>query len=143
MATIIKNEKNGKIISYKFRTYLGRDKNGKQLAQYTTWIVPNELTPTKAERAANKAAAEWEKAVKAEYEKDLSRERLFQYDAVWSVIYMAEKDLGKAWEHIKRNAQRAGSQRDANSYKRSIRIFQSMAPAYKKQAEVLIRTLGE
>lgn len=71
MATVIKNTKDGKVVSYKFRAYLGKDELGKQIAAYTTWNIPDGLTPSKAEKAAKKAAAEWEKQVKAEYEKDL------------------------------------------------------------------------
>ena len=71
MATVIKNTKDGKAISYKFRAYLGKDELGKQIAAYTTWNIPDGFTPSKAEKAAKKAAADWEKQVKAEYEKDL------------------------------------------------------------------------
>ena len=71
MATIIKNPNNEKGISYRFRAYLGKTELGKQITRYTTWYAPSDLTPTKAERAALKAAAEWEKQVKAEYEQDL------------------------------------------------------------------------
>ena len=71
MATVIKNTEDGKVISYKFRAYLGKDELGKQIAAYTTWNIPDGFTPSKAEKAAKKAAADWEKQVKAEYEKDL------------------------------------------------------------------------
>ena len=71
MATVIKNTKDGKVISYKFRAYLGKDELGKQIAAYTTWNIPDGFTPSKAEKAAKKAAADWKKQVKAEYEKDL------------------------------------------------------------------------
>lgn len=71
MATIIKNIKDGKVISYKFRSCLGRDDMGKQISRYTTWHIPAGLTPSKAERAAKTAAAEWEKQVKWDYEQDL------------------------------------------------------------------------
>lgn len=72
MATIIKNLKDGKAVSYKFRAYLGRTENGKQIAKYTTWTVPNYITPSKAERLAKKTADSWEKEVKAKYERDLN-----------------------------------------------------------------------
>ena len=70
MATVIKNLKDGQVISYKFRAYLGKDERT-QIARYTTWHIPDGLTPSKAERAAQKAAAEWEKQVKTEYEANL------------------------------------------------------------------------
>ncbi len=71
MATIIKNIKDGKVISYKFRSCLGRDDMGKQISRYTTWHSPDGLTPSKAERAVKSAAVEWEKQIKEEYERDL------------------------------------------------------------------------
>ena len=72
MATIIKNLKDGKVVSYKFRAYLGRTECGTQIARYTTWTIPEGITPSKAERLAQKAATAWEKEVKDEYEKDLN-----------------------------------------------------------------------
>ena len=60
MATVIKNIKDGKTVSFKFRACLGRDECGKQIMRYTTWQIPEGFTPSKAERAAKSAAAEWE-----------------------------------------------------------------------------------
>ena len=71
MAAITSKKKDGKIISYKFRACVGRDEAGKQIFRCTTWKVPTELSPAKAEKAANRAAELWEKAVRAEYAKDL------------------------------------------------------------------------
>lgn len=71
MAAITPNSKNGKIISYRFRVCVGRDAEGKQLFRSTTWAIPDGLTPSKAERAARKAAEQWEKTARAEYEEDL------------------------------------------------------------------------
>lgn len=71
MATIIPNKKNGKIVSYKFRVCLGRSEFGKQINKYTTWYVPDNMTPTKAIKAAEKAVTEWEQIVRDEYKKDL------------------------------------------------------------------------
>lgn len=72
MAAITPNMKNGKILSYRFRACVGRDTLGKQVFRSTTWVIPNDLTPSKAERAAHKAADLWEKAVRTEYEQDLA-----------------------------------------------------------------------
>jgi len=72
MATIIKNLKDGKVVSYKFRAYLGKAEDGTQIAKYTTWKIPESLTPSKAERLAQKTATAWEKEVKTEYDKDLN-----------------------------------------------------------------------
>ena len=71
MATFIENKKNGKVVSYKFRAYLGKQQDGKQVAKYHTWQVPDGLTPAKARKAAEKAAAEWEKEARFEYERDV------------------------------------------------------------------------
>ena len=71
MATIIPNKKNGKIVSFKFRAYLGRDEFGEQIAKYTTWHAPDSLTPSKVQRAAERAAKEWEQQIKAEFQKDV------------------------------------------------------------------------
>ena len=71
MASIIPNQKDGKIISYKFKCCVGRDDCGKQVFRCMTWKIPSGLAPSKAAKAAEKAAAAWEQEAKAEYEKDL------------------------------------------------------------------------
>lgn len=71
MATITPNKKDGKTISYRFRVCVGRDESGKQIFRSTTWSVPDGLTPSKAEKAAQKASDLWEKDARAEYENDL------------------------------------------------------------------------
>lgn len=70
MAAITPNKKNGKTISYRFRACVGRDESGKQIFRSTTWSVPDGLTPSKAEKAAQKASDLWEREARAEYEKD-------------------------------------------------------------------------
>ncbi len=72
MASVKPNEKNGRIISYKFRTCVARDEQGKQITRSCTWKCPDGMPPSKAERTARRAAESWEKEVRAEYEKDLS-----------------------------------------------------------------------
>ena len=69
MATIIANKKNGKIVSYRFRAYLGKNEFGEQIVKYTTWHIPDGMTPSKAAKAAEKAAGVWEKKAKEEHEK--------------------------------------------------------------------------
>ena len=71
MASIIQNKKDGKIISYKFQTCVGRDEFGKQIWRCTTWKAPDGLIPSRAEKAAQKAATDWERQVKDEYKKDM------------------------------------------------------------------------
>lgn len=70
MASIRENQKNGKTISYRFIVCLERDVRGKQIRRYSTWVPPEGLTPAKARKAAERAADEWEQAVKAEYQKE-------------------------------------------------------------------------
>lgn len=70
MANIRENQKNGKVISYRFTAYIGRDVNGKQIRKYTTWEIPEGLTPAKARKAAERAADEWERGVRAEHQKE-------------------------------------------------------------------------
>ena len=77
MASIIQNKKDGKIISYKFQACVGRDEFGKQIWRCTTWKAPDGLIPSRADKAAQKAATDWEKQVKDEYKKDvLNPERI-------------------------------------------------------------------
>ena len=71
MATITPKEKDGKVIAYKFRACVGRDENGRQVCRATTWKVPENLSMVRLEKAVQRAAADWEKQARAEYEKDL------------------------------------------------------------------------
>lgn len=70
MANIRENKKNGKTVSYRFTVCLERDARGKQVRKYTTWMLPEGLTPAKAKRAAEHAAEEWEREARAEYQKE-------------------------------------------------------------------------
>lgn len=70
MANLRENVKNGKIVSYRFIVCLERDKHGKQVRKYTTWTPPEGLPSTKARRAAERAAEDWEEEVRAEYQKE-------------------------------------------------------------------------
>ena len=70
MATIRENQKDGKTVSFCFTVCLERDTNGKQVRRYTTWTPPEGLAPTKAKKAAERAADAWETEVRAEYQKE-------------------------------------------------------------------------
>ena len=61
MATITPKSKNGKIVAYKFKSCIGRTDDGKQILRYTTWHVPDGLIPSRARKAAERAAAQWER----------------------------------------------------------------------------------
>ena len=70
MANIRENKKGGKTVSYRFTVYLEKDMQDKQIRRYTTWTPPDCLTPSKALKAAERAADIWEQEVKAEYLKE-------------------------------------------------------------------------
>lgn len=69
MANVREKRKNGKVVSYQFTACLERDVRDKQIRRYTTWIPPVGLTPSKAKKAAERAADAWEQAIRAEYQK--------------------------------------------------------------------------
>ena len=64
MATIRENKSKGKVVSYQFILFLGRDEQGKQMRKYLTWTPPDGLTPAKQRRAAEQAAKQWEKRIR-------------------------------------------------------------------------------
>lgn len=70
MANIREKKKDGKIISYSFTVCLARDASRKQVRRFTTWTPPEGLAPTKARKAAERAADAWESEVRAEYQKE-------------------------------------------------------------------------
>ena len=47
-----------------------RDANNKQIRRYTTWDIPEGLTPAKARKAAERAADAWERETREEYQKE-------------------------------------------------------------------------
>ena len=71
MASITQNKKDGKVISYKFKACVGRDEFGKQVFKCSTWKVPEGMALSRVEKAAQKAATEWERHAKEEYKQDL------------------------------------------------------------------------
>lgn len=72
MASITPRKKSGRIVSYKFKTCVGRNKQGKQVFRCMTWTPPEGMSTIRADRAAEKAALEWEDIVRVEYEKELT-----------------------------------------------------------------------
>lgn len=69
MASIRENRKNGKVVSYRFTVCLERDAEGKQIRKYLTWTPPVNLSPVKAQKAAEKEADKWEAEIREEYQK--------------------------------------------------------------------------
>ena len=67
MAYIQEKSKGKKIISFKFKTYLDRDENGKQIVKCMTWYPPSDLTPAKARKEAQLVAARWEDDLRINY----------------------------------------------------------------------------
>ena len=63
MATIYQNRKDGKIVSFKFKTFLGRDENGKQQFKCKTWIPDKQMTESKLISLAEKESIIWEREV--------------------------------------------------------------------------------
>ena len=68
MASVYPNRKDGKIISFKFKVFLGRDENGKQKTKCTTWIPPKSASESKLLLLAEKEAVLWERQVLDEIE---------------------------------------------------------------------------
>lgn len=65
MATVKANRnKQGKIISYRFRCCIGRDATGKQEFQTKTVPAPDDLTPAKALKKMQTEADIWEDSIK-------------------------------------------------------------------------------
>ena len=74
MATIQENIKNGKIISFKFKAYAGRDENNKQVFRCMTWYPQPEMTATKSKKAAQTAADKFEQEVKEKFKQEQETE---------------------------------------------------------------------
>jgi len=70
MANIREKQKDGKIFSFSFTACLDRDATGKQVRRYKTWAPPEGMAPSKARKAAERAAMVWEQEIKAEYNKE-------------------------------------------------------------------------
>ena len=66
MAYIQEKIKGKKIVSFKFKACVGRDADGKQVFKCTTWYPPDELTPAKARKEAQKVAVLWEDLIHTE-----------------------------------------------------------------------------
>ena len=68
MASVKQNlNKNGEIISYRFRACIGRDEKGKQIFSTKTVEPPADLTPAKALKKMQIEADTWEEALKKGY----------------------------------------------------------------------------
>ncbi len=63
MASIKENRKNGKIVSYRFRVFIGRDENGRQLYKTKMWKPDQEYTEKRLKKLAEAEAALWEREI--------------------------------------------------------------------------------
>lgn len=73
MASIYPNIKNGKIVSFKFKAFVGRDANGKQIFKCTTWKPPVSASESKLKTLAEKEALIWERQLIQDYQISLQR----------------------------------------------------------------------
>ncbi len=63
MANITANKKNGKIISFKFRVFIGRDDKGRQQFKSKVWKPDKEYTEKRLIKLAEVQAALWEQEI--------------------------------------------------------------------------------
>ena len=61
MANIQVNKKDGKIISFRFRVFVGRDKTGRQQFKTKVWKPDKDYTEKRLLKLAEKEAALWER----------------------------------------------------------------------------------
>ena len=66
MASIYPNRKGGKIVSFKFKWYGGRDENGRQIVRCTTWTPDKPMSERKLLLQAEKEATIWERQLETE-----------------------------------------------------------------------------
>ncbi len=98
MATIYPNRKDGKILSFKFKAYLGRDMQGKQIFKCKTWIPDKRTTEKKLLELAEKEAIIWERQAAAQFEeeKQAFKPNKISFndfiDSVWYPSLIGEKE---------------------------------------------------
>ena len=63
MASIKENRKNGKIVSFKFRVFIGRDEDGRQQFKTKVWKPDKPCTETRLIKLAEAEAAIWEREI--------------------------------------------------------------------------------
>lgn len=68
MASVYPNRKNGKIVSFKIKVFLGRDENGKQIFKCRTWTPEKAMSEKKLLQQAEKQSIIWEKEMSEAYQ---------------------------------------------------------------------------
>ena len=74
MASIKEEGTRGKRLSYKFRVCLGRDESGRQISKAMRWNPPEDMTPAKARKEAQRVAAVWEAEQKEAFERQKAQQ---------------------------------------------------------------------
>lgn len=98
MASIYPKVKDGKTVSFKFKAFLGRDENGKQITKCKTWIPPKTTNEQKLRAIAEKEATVWEfeaaRMWKDENKRTSRSEITFAdfVEKIWFPSQMNEKD---------------------------------------------------
>jgi hypothetical protein len=93
MAYIQEKIKGKKIVSFKFKTCLGRDANGKQIFKCWTWHPPADLTPAKARKEADRVADRWE----AEQRLAFSQQKAEEPSAPPAPVYTFDTFVNEVW----------------------------------------------
>ena len=104
MANITEKQKNGKIVSFKFRVFLGRDGDGKQQFKTKVWKPDKNYSEERKRKLAEKEAAVWEREVLREFQEEREHfkpsEILFAdfVNAVWLPSLCAEECRATTYE---------------------------------------------
>ena len=73
MASIYPTYKDGKIVSFKFKVFLGKEVPGKHIVKCKTWTPDREMTEKKLRALAEKEAVLFEYEAAAQYEEEQKR----------------------------------------------------------------------
>ena len=93
MAYIQETVKGKKIVSFKFKTCLGRDDNGKQIFKCWTWYPPADLTPAKARKEADRVAGRWEEEQRLAF----SQQKAEEPPAPPAPVYTFDTFVNEVW----------------------------------------------
>ena len=92
MAYIQEKIKGKKIVSFKFKACVGREADGKQVFKCMTWYPPDELTPAKARKEADRVAARWEDEVRLAYSQQTTEDK-----APPAPVYTFDTFVNEVW----------------------------------------------
>ena len=111
MAMVKENVKGGKVVSYKFTVFLGRDENGKKLCKCMTWFPPADLTAAKVKKAAQLEADIWERAAKEEYQQEQQEQQQEQEERKKPIEYTFDGFINDVWipQYVRNGTRRQGT----------------------------------